>query len=845
MLKRNVKYWLPLMMIAVLCATGLAAGKKSVHSSGWESAPEKKSEKHSAQETPGSLDALDRDGNPAGSCPLKHTDVTASVSGFIARVTVTQRFTNPFKDKIEAVYTFPLPNDGAVDSMVMRIGDRTIRGLIKKREEARAIYEHAKQNGNAAALLDQERPNIFTQSVANILPGEDIVVKISYVETLKYEDGWYEFVFPMVVGPRYIPGNMATGQQGTGWSPDTDRVPDASRITPPVTPKGTRAGHDISIKVSIDAGVPINKIASKLHEINTVRSGKSKARVTLKDNKTIPNKDFILKYQVAGKDIADAILTHADKKRGGYFTLIVTPPARVPAKRIIPKEMIFVIDSSGSMSGWPIEKAKETMKHCINNMNPNDTFQLIAFSNNPRPLFDRPQPNTPENREKAMQFLGGSMGGGGTEMLKAVDAVLTPAPDPKRIRIAAFMTDGFVGNDMEILDYLKKYLGNTRFFSFGVGNGTNRFLLDEMARVGRGEVEYVTLESNGKAAAQKFYERIANPVLADIKIDWGGLRVSSVYPERVPDLYSNKPIIVKGRFAKGGGKGTITISGRAAGKRIVKKLRVSLPASAGGNSVLATLWARERIAEVMREDYYGTQLGRPRPDVKEIITGLGLEYNLVTQFTSFVAVDEVVVREGGKVRTVPVPVEMTDGVSYEGVFGDEQTSRRYATKSGVMAKTKTYALAAPAEPALSAQAETNVYSGGAAAPGKMVYDASSTREEIHAENEIVSVNGFAGESKEKKAKIAPELLGLDEKVKKQGKNGNLKLSGIEVKNWKTNVMIRLSDLSAANLKKLKEAGFVLTVESKAANAVIGKIDVRKLEKLAKFDFVIGIEKIQI
>src|SRR5712692_9623812 len=272
-------------------------------------------------ETGGSLGAFDSAGKPKGKCPLKHTDVKAEISGFLSRVVVTQEFENPFKEKIEAVYTFPLPQKAAVDDMTMIVGDRTVRGKILRREEAQAVYEAAKTNGQTASLLDQEQPNIFTQSVANILPGEQIKITISYVETLKYEDGAYEFVFPMVVGPRYVPGS-ATGAKGNGFAPDTDRVPDASRVTPRPAPEGMRAGHDISFDLTLDAGVTIDALSAKTHEVDVERPDDHRAHIRLKDLATIPNKDFILRYDVAGKKMADALLTHSSDK-GGFFTLIL------------------------------------------------------------------------------------------------------------------------------------------------------------------------------------------------------------------------------------------------------------------------------------------------------------------------------------------------------------------------------------------------------------------------------------------------------------------------------------------------------------------------------------------
>src|SRR6266567_8898224 len=390
-----------------------------------------------ASDTPGSLQVLDPNGKPRGSCPLKHTDVKAEISGFLARAVVTQEFENPFKEKIEAVYTFPLPQSAAVDDMTMFVGDRTVRGKILRREEAQAVYEAAKSNGQTASLLNQERPNIFTQSVANILPGEQIKISISYVETLKYEDGSYEFVFPMVVGPRYIPGDASAAQtnaNGDGFAPNTDQVPDASRITPRPVPEGMRVGHDVSIDLTLDAGVAIDGLSSKTQEVDVERPDDHRAHVRLKDQATIPNKDFIFRYDVAGKKITDALLTHSSAN-GGFFTLILQPPERVTAEDVTPKELVFVLDTSGSMGGFPIEKAKETMKLALDNLYPYDIFNLITFSGDEHILFPEPVPATKDNLEKAQKFLESRQGSGGTEMMKAVKASMDPSDAQGHVRI--------------------------------------------------------------------------------------------------------------------------------------------------------------------------------------------------------------------------------------------------------------------------------------------------------------------------------------------------------------------------------------------------------------------------
>jgi Ca-activated chloride channel family protein len=772
--------------------------------------------------TQGTLRITDKDGKIVSECPLKHTDVRADISGFIARVTVTQEFLNPARDKIEAVYVFPLPQMAAVDDMTMKVGKRTIRGVVKKKEEARKIYEDAKRAGHVAALLDQERPNIFTQSVANIMPGETVKVVISYVETLKYEDGLYEFVFPMVVGPRYIPGEPA-GQSGTGWAPDTDRVPDASRITPPVAPPGTRAGHDISVQVGVNAGVPIKKIRSVLHkvEIKSIE-GSPRAQVSLADEDTIPNKDFILQYETAGSAVEDAVLTHATAKDGGFFTLILQPPDRPRQNQIAPKEMIFVIDTSGSQQGWPVEKAKETMKYCIENMNKDDTFQLLAFSNDVISLFDEPRPNTRDNREKALKFLSERLGSGGTEMMKAIMAALEPEKDPKRLRVVCFMTDGYVGNDMEIIEAVKKNLGGARLFSFGVGNSTNRYLLEKMAQMGRGAVEYVTLNRHGDEVAEKFYERIANPLLTNIEAGFGDAPVSDVYPEEIPDLFSSRPLIIMGRYS-GSWKGEIAVTGSFAGKSVTRKIKADFPQVNEKNDVLASLWARTRIEDLMDRDLTGIQRGKPEAGIKNAITELGLKFRLMTQFTSFVAVEEKTVTEGGVPRTVAVPVEIPDGVSYEGIFGELKAGEASSSGSGGSPGRSVQMLMAPPPAAAPMNAMTMKASGPYASRMK---------------DEFIRETAPALKPKDK---LSPALLNLEEKVRKEGKDGTLVLKDVKVNQWELKIIVTLDYVSSALLKKITRAGLAIETFSGGEKILTGRMDIRKLMDLAEIE---GVRKIE-
>jgi Ca-activated chloride channel family protein len=615
------------------------------------------------EETPGALQILDTQGQPVAFCPLKHTSVSGQISGYVARVNVTQVFDNPSTEAVEAIYVFPLPHNAAVDYMEMRIGDRIIRGEIKLRDEAREIYEAARSQGYAAALLEQERPNIFVQNVANIPPGEQVRVTISYVELLRFDEGVYEFVFPMVVGARYMPGS-ATGHEGTGAAPDTTQVPDASRISPPVAPPGVRAGHDIDISLTLDAGLELRDIESVLHEARIDRTSATTATIKLANKDEIPNKDFILRYTAWGSDLQMGVIPYAPGNYG-YFSFIFMPPAAPPADYITPKEMVFVIDTSGSMSGYPIETAKAAMRLCIQQMNPRDTFNLIAFANEPVYCFPGPVPNNPANVKAALEFLDGNMGGGGTEMLKATLAALTPPEDPEHLRVICFMSDGYVGNDFEIVNSVKENLKNARFFSFGIGNSVNRFLLDKLAEVGRGTVEYIPLNTPGDEAAQRFYQRVSDPLLTDIHIRWEGLDVVDVYPKLLPDVFSFGPVIVTARY-RSPGIGAAVISGKLGGRGWSERFAMELPANYTQNEAMAILWARAKIDDLMNEDWLGQQTREGDSGIQQQIEAVALEFGIMSQYTSFVAVDSKIVNPTGTMRTIAVPVYMPEGVTGAG-----------------------------------------------------------------------------------------------------------------------------------------------------------------------------------
>lgn len=611
-----------------------------------------------AEIDPGSLQAIDKEGKPGVLCPLEGTRVAAKIEGFGARVVVVQSFTNPTSGPIEAIYRFPLPHDSAVDGMRMIIGDRIIDGVIKKRQEAKETYDKAKREGKSAALLDQERSNVFTQSVANIPPNAKIQVAITYVQVLKYEKGSFEFVFPMVVGHRY---------KGAG-------TPDPEKVATPIVPEGMRTGATIDLDVDIRGGAPITEVDSQLHkiEIDSVAPDHSKVKLAKLDE--IPNRDFILRYSVAGTDLVGALLTHREPGKGGFFTLIVMPPKAVRPELVAPKEAIFVVDQSGSQQGAPIEKSKELTKKAIRALNPHDTFNVVSFSNDYTVLWDRPRPNSPINVQRALAFVDQLTANGGTELDRAVVAALSPAPDPARPRVVIFNTDGFIGGEAKALEEIQRHRGNARMFTFGIGNSTNRSLIEAMSIEGRGAHEIVTLNEDLDAAVDRLVQRTDCPLLTDVRVSFEGIAVDDVLPRNIPDVFSETPVIVKGRYARPG-SGTLTLSGRMAGEPWSRQYPVTFPAEGNSGSAIGSLWAREKVNDLEHlermESVWGSGKSKSRGPKywEDAITNLCLSFGIMSRFTSFVAVDQKIVNPGGNSTTVPVPLEMADGVSYEGIFG--------------------------------------------------------------------------------------------------------------------------------------------------------------------------------
>jgi len=663
--------------------------------------------------------------------PLKQTEVKAKIAGNISRVEVVQKFENPFPESLEAVYVFPLPDEAAVDDMEIKIGDRTIKADIKLREEALEIYEQARQQGRTAGLLEQERSNIFTQSLANIKPGEKIEVTIRYTESLKFADGDYEFVFPMVVGPRYISGNTTppSPPNSTGGDSSESREAieghntlfpslarggqggvntDADRINPPVLLPGTISGHNIAVSVEIDAGVAIGDVRSTSHQITTDRSGNI-VRVQLANSDTIPNKDLILRYRVAGENTRATILTQSDK-RGGHFATYLIPALNYKTNEIVPKDVVFLMDTSGSQQGEPLAKSQELMRRFIQGLNPNDTFTIIDFANTAKALSTTPLANTAENRQRAINYIDKLQANGGTELLNGIQAVMNfPAAARGRLRSMVLITDGYIGNENEVLALVQQSLkpGN-RLYSFGVGSSVNRFLLNRLAEVGRGTSQVIRQDEPSASAVEKFFRQINSPVLTNIQISWEGMgEKPEIYPIAAPDLFASGPLVLFGKKTDRA-PGQLRIRGTLAGGTAYEQIlpvnfaqsgssrqrestSVSATATDFGNPAVAQLWGRSRIKDLMNQMF-----GGETKSLVEAVTNTALTYRLLSEYTAFVAVSsEVRVEPDGSRRIVQVPVELPQGVRYEGIFESEGAE---ATRGGISSLTSTRG-PAPVSPA--------------------------------------------------------------------------------------------------------------------------------------------------
>jgi Ca-activated chloride channel family protein len=601
--------------------------------------------------------------------PLLSTKADVSIAGVIADVRVTQVYKNDGKKPIEAIYTFPASTRAAVYAMKMTIGDRTIVAKIREREQARKEYEVAKQQGKSASLLEQQRPNVFQMNVANIMPGDYITVEMSYTELLVPTEGVYEFAYPTVVGPRYSNVSEKEAPKSEHW------------VASPYQHEGEQPSYTFGMAVDLACGLPIQEITCPSHKTTVKYTGLNSAAVRLDDSeKSGGNRDFILRYRLAGGKIQSGLLLFEGKDEN-FFLLMLQPPKRVEQFQIPPREYIFIVDVSGSMHGFPLDISKTLLRNLFANLRPKDYFNVLLFAGDNAVLSEHSLPATKENLEKAIKVIDDEQGGGGTELLPALKRALALPRAKGTSRNFVIATDGYVTVETEAFDLIRKSLGDANFFAFGIGSSVNRYIMEGMARVGMGEPFVIENPEAAAAQAEKFRKYIQTPVLTDINVSFHGFDAYDVEPEHVPDVLAERPIIIAGKW-RGAVTGSIRVAGMSAQGEYTPMVSVAEFPPNAANSALRYLWARQRIQLLADYNNLAEDSGR----VKEV-TQLGLKYNLLTNYTSFIAVDQKVRNVGGKQEVVEQALPMPQGVSDYAVGGGAATGmagRSYGMNKSAM-----------------------------------------------------------------------------------------------------------------------------------------------------------------
>lgn len=580
--------------------------------------------------------------------PLKETSVKANIVGSIADVTVKQVYVNSGKNPLEAIYTFPMSTKAAVYGMQMTIGSRIITAKIEEKKKARADYEQAKQEGKRASLLEQSRPNVFTMNVSNIMVNDTIVVELNYTELLVPEQGVYSFVYPTVVGPRY--SNKSKDQAG----------PDDDFVSTPYTKEGVMPTYTFGYELDIHSGIPIQDITCTTHKMNIATSGLKHTTVRLDPSESNGgNRDVIVNYSLRGNEIESGVMLYEGADEN-FFLMMVQPPKRVKKEMIPPREYIFIVDVSGSMWGFPMEITKQLMRNLIVNLNPQDRFNVVLFSSN-ADIFSPTSVNaTSENIENAINFIKGANKWSGTEVLDALKtAYAIPLPDEDMARTMVIATDGYVTVEKACFEMIRENSGKANFFAFGIGTGVNRYLIEGMAFAGGGEPFVVESKKVAAKQAERFRQYINTPVLTRIKFTPGKFQAYDVEPVASPDMMAERPILIFGKY-KGKATGTVTLTGKVGRKPWRQTFDLSKAKADTANSALRYLWARERIKYL---DYLVGEYANENDENAKKILELGLKYNLMTNYTSFVAIDEQVVNKDGKLTRVKQALPLPEGVS--------------------------------------------------------------------------------------------------------------------------------------------------------------------------------------
>jgi Ca-activated chloride channel family protein len=576
---------------------------------------------------------------------------------------VVQRFRNDSLDWVEGLYVFPLPEGAAVDQLRMKIGERVIEGVIRERETARVEYERAKDSGRRASLVEQERPNLFTTSVANLGPGEEVRVEIEFQQTLAFDEGEVRLRFPLVVGPRYIPGRArADAAAGHGVSPDTEGVTDASRITPPAARPGDAWRHAVRVDIDLDAGFPVEQLESRYHQAVSERIDESRYRIRLRDEEVPADRDFELAWKARPGAMPKSVLFKEVRDGATYALVTLFPPAGAGAEQSrLLREVVYVIDTSGSMEGESIRQARQALLLAVDRLNPGERFNVIQFNSVTSQLFAQAREVTAETRAEATRYVTRLVANGGTEMAAALEAALTSSDDPERLRQVVFLTDGSVGNEDALFGIIRQRLGSTRLFTVGIGSAPNGHFMTKAAEFGHGTFTYIGKTSEVEEKMSRLFQALESPVLTDIEVRFAVTAAVEAWPQRIPDLYAGEPVVVSARFT--GSADEVVVTGR----RGQEPWLSTLPPTEGRDGLgMAVLWAQRKVRALLDSRHEGA----PEEEVRAAVVAVGLEHHLVTPHTSLVAVDVTPARpEGSALDSRAVPTLLPAGWNDDAVFG--------------------------------------------------------------------------------------------------------------------------------------------------------------------------------
>ncbi|KJS31978.1 MAG: Vault protein inter-alpha-trypsin domain-containing protein [Desulfatitalea sp. BRH_c12] len=577
--------------------------------------------------------------------PLKKTDVTVAISGVMADVTVLQKYYNAGTRPISANYIFPASTRAAVHAMSMTIGEKVIHARIEEKKAAEKTFTQAKKEGKQASLLQQHRPNVFSMNVANIMPGDEIAIRLHYCELLTPENGTYAFVFPTVVGPRYA--NVPEAAAGT----------DDIWVKNPYLQEDRPTPSAFDIRVHLATGIPLQEVRCDTHATEIGWNTSASCDIELSATEQAgADRDFIVNYRLAGKQIESGLMLYEGENER-FFALMMAPPERIATDMIVPREYIFVVDVSGSMYGFPLDISKQLITDLIGSLGPNDRFNVVLFAGDSRVMAPASVAAGPENVNRALKLIDSQAGGGGTELAAAMDTALALPATESMSRTLVVVTDGYIAAEKEVFTRISRNLGNANMFAFGIGSSVNRHLIEGMARAGLGEPFVITEPGKATAAARQFREYIQYPLMSDIRVSCEDFETYDVEPRAIPDLFAGRPIVVFGKW-RGKKSGTITITGTTGAQQYARTFSVADAVTSENHMPLRYLWARTRLMRLSDFPDSGDQ-----DEVAREITSLGLTYHLLTRYTSFVAVSETIANPSGQSRDTTQPLPLPKGVS--------------------------------------------------------------------------------------------------------------------------------------------------------------------------------------